>query len=78
MQPPPCLRIASRSVYVPMMLVRMNGSGSCSELSTCDSAAKCTTMSASRQAVDKRGVADVAVDELDLVGDRLRLSRSPA
>ena len=51
----------------------MNGSGSWSELSTCDSAAKCTTMSHSLTSRSTSArVADVAVHELDLVLDRLQ------
>src|SRR3954464_6529059 len=41
----PCRRTASRIVKVPTRLVRTNGDGSRSELSLCDSAAKCTTRS---------------------------------
>ena len=45
-----------------MMLVCTNGDGSRSELSLCDSAAKCTTASCvGDQLVDQRGVGDVAV-----------------
>src|SRR5450756_840833 len=39
----PCRRTASSSVYVPTTFVCTKGQGSVSELSLCDSAAKCTT-----------------------------------
>src|SRR6478736_8303729 len=42
-----CRRAASSRVKVPIRLVRTKGLGSSSELSLCDSAAKCTTTSAS-------------------------------
>ena len=49
---------------MPIRLVAMNGDGSRSELSLCDSAAKCTTTSwLGDQLVDQVGVADVALDE---------------
>ena len=63
-----CLRAASSSVNVPTMLVWMNGLGSSSELSLCDSAAKWTTASwLATSGSTSVGVGDVADDQLDPV-----------
>ncbi len=80
-RPTPCRRAASRTVWVPMTLVRKKSPGSSAARLLWDSAAKCTTTSmrcSRRVAADGVEVVDVAVDEVDRTLESARLARFPA
>ena len=65
-------------VNVPTMFVEMNGAGSCSELSTCDSAAKWTTTSDSATSLSTSGASQMSPCTKSTEPSAGRLSRCPA